>query len=66
MLVYHQGGEVSALSCQDELGPVLELVAGPPGSEEGAAPTLICLLASGRACKVVLTGTTLVADPHPS
>ena len=42
---------MSGLSCQEELGPVVELVAGPRG-EEGAAPSLICLLASGRACKV--------------
>jgi hypothetical protein len=46
-ILLYRGGEVCSLSSQEKLGPVLEMVA-----DQGEDPSLLCLLASGRAARV--------------
>jgi len=49
--VYGEGA-LSPLGCEEELGPVQEILAAGGGEEE---PAILCLLASGRACKVSIS-----------
>jgi hypothetical protein len=58
----YEDGELSGLSCEEELGPVRELLltTGPAAEAE---PSLLCLLASGKVCKVnIIIGTVYIAE----
>ncbi len=48
----YRDGTLSPLECEEELGPVQEILTAPTGGEEEQEPSLLCLLSSGRACKV--------------